>query len=168
MLKAPEAKSGGASPAETVPRLNLSPFLALHEEFDRMMSSFAPALAGWAPGALRNGAIGLRVDIEETDGELRIVADIPGVDRKDIQITLDGDILTLRAEKAAQKEMSGKTWRLKERSYGLFERAIKVPLGIDPERISADYENGVLSISLPKPAGASTGGKRIELKRKKS
>jgi HSP20 family protein len=90
------------------------------------------------------------VDIQETENDLILKADVPDVDMKDIDVRVENGTLTLKGERkfeAAKKEGS---WHRVERSYGSFERAFALPNTVDFEAVKADYKNGVLTITLPK------------------
>ena len=132
------------------------PLGSLREEMDRMFHAFSMPQMSWTaspPGS--NGSMGLRVDIAETDKAIEVKADLPGVSEEDVNVTLDGDLLRIHAEKKAESEKKDKTWRVTERSYGMFERTIRVPEGIDPKKVDASFEKGVLTVTLPKPPGSA-------------
>ena len=107
--------------------------------------------------------MGLRVNVGETDGEIHITADMPGVKEADIDVTLDGDVLRIAAEKKAETEKSEEKWHVVERSYGRYERALQVPAGIDPEAVKAGFKDGVLSVTLPKPPQAEPKARKISV-----
>jgi HSP20 family protein len=124
-----------------------SPFYALQHEMNRL---FEDAWRGFdlpAFGALQGG-FEPRVDVRETESEIRVTAEIPGLDEKDFEIQLQGDVLFLRGEKRVEREHEGAGWY--ERSYGRFERAIELPAEVDAEKASASYKAGVLHVTLPK------------------
>ena len=123
------------------------------EPFRRLETSFGPA----AP----------KVDLAETDKELQITAELPGMKELDVQVVLDGDMLMLKGEKSEQKEEEGKEYILSERSYGRFERSFRLPDFVDRERIAAAYDNGVLTVTLPKTAESQTKSRRIQIAAKK-
>jgi HSP20 family protein len=123
------------------------------EPFRRLGTSFGPA----AP----------KVDLAETDKELQITAEMPGMKESDVQLVLDGDMLTLKGEKTEQKEEEGKEYIVSERSFGRFERSFRLPESVDRERIAAAFENGVLTVTLPKTAESLTRSRRIQIAAKK-
>jgi HSP20 family protein len=94
----------------------------------------------WAPS----------VDIFETEKELVLTAEIPGIDEKDIEIKIEDNTLSLKGERTFEKETKEENYHRIERSYGSFYRAFTLPNSIDPERIQATHENGVLKITMPK------------------
>ena len=90
------------------------------------------------------------VDIFETDNELVLKADVPGVEQKDIDIQLENGTLTVKGERKFSAEEKGKGFHRLERSYGTFVRYFTVPETVDPENVKADFHNGVLTVTLPK------------------
>jgi HSP20 family protein len=92
------------------------------------------------------------VDEVETPEEVVIKAELPGIDEKDISVSLSGDTLTIHGEKRSEKEQKDKHFHRVERSYGKFERRLPIPASVDPEKITADYTKGVLEVHLPKTA----------------
>jgi HSP20 family protein len=98
------------------------------------------ASSTWAPS----------VDIFETEKELVLTAEIPGVDEKDIEIKIEDNTLSLKGERKFEKETKEENYHRIERSYGSFFRAFALPHTIDPEKIQATHENGVLKITMPK------------------
>lgn len=142
----------------------VSPFQSLQDEMERMIHAFSRPEINWHSSLLRsNGTMGLRVNVGETDGEIHITADMPGVKEADIDVTLDGDVLRIAAEKKAETEKSEEKWHVVERSYGRYERALQVPAGIDPEAVKAGFKDGVLSVTLPKPPQAEPKARKISV-----
>jgi HSP20 family protein len=98
------------------------------------------ATTSWSPA----------VDIYETDNEILVQAELPGVDRKDIALQLENNVLTLKGERRFEKETSQENYHRIERSYGGFSRAFTIPTTVDDDKIRADYKDGILKIALPK------------------
>ncbi len=94
-----------------------------------------------------------RVEVAEDEGSIRVDAELPGIDEKDIDITLTGDTLTIKGEKRVNLERSSEEFFCTERTYGTFSRKIQIPREVDLDRVEANYRNGVLHISLPKLEG---------------
>src|SRR5512144_109601 len=137
-----------------------SPFMSLQHEIDRLFKDFSrgfPTIAG-------NGATALMpsMDVTETDKEIEITAELPGLEEKDVQINIADNILTIRGEKKAEKEQKDKNYRLVERSYGSFERTLELPEGVNVDAIKANISKGLLKVTVPKPA--PTQAKKIEVK----
>jgi HSP20 family protein len=91
-----------------------------------------------------------RIDISETDAAYKIEAELPGINQKEIDVKIDNNILTIKGKKEDIKEEKEKNYHLRERYYGAFQRSISLPNNIEPEKIKAIFENGVLNISVPK------------------
>jgi len=89
-------------------------------------------------------------DVSEDQNSLRISMELPGVDPNDVRLSLENNILTIRGEKKQQAEENNERVHRFERTYGMFERTFALPNTVDPDRIDARYENGVLIVSLPK------------------
>lgn len=98
------------------------------------------AASSWAPA----------VDIFETENDLVMTAEVPGIDEKDIEIKIEDNTLILKGARKFEKETKEENYHRIERSYGSFYRAFTLPNSIDPERIQAEHENGVLKITMPK------------------
>ncbi|HKN37127.1 MAG TPA: Hsp20/alpha crystallin family protein [Terriglobales bacterium] len=127
------------------------PFRDLNMLQDRMNRLFDDAGRTWRtdePAATTSWSPS--VDIFETEGEIVVKAELPGMDRKDIQLNLENNVLSLRGERKFQKETKDDNYHRIERSYGVFSRAFSIPATVDEERIRADYKDGVLKIVLPK------------------
>jgi HSP20 family protein len=101
------------------------------------------------------------VDIFETEGEIIVKAELPGVDRKDIALNLENNVLTLKGERRFEKETKEENYHRIERAYGAFSRAFSIPTTVDEEKIRADYRDGILKIALPKKEQAKPKQIRI-------
>jgi HSP20 family protein len=133
-------------------------FSALQREVDRVFDDFRPLR--------RRGGLTMtapRLDLSETDGEYLIEAELPGVDIKDVQVSLDGDILTIKGEKKVDREEKAKDYHIIERAHGAFERSIALPFAVDAKTVVAKFHDGVLRITAPKPAEAKTEKQKIEV-----
>ncbi|HZO81250.1 MAG TPA: Hsp20/alpha crystallin family protein [Candidatus Binataceae bacterium] len=100
------------------------------------------------------------------NGELVIRADLPGVDPKDVEITVAGDTLTIRATREQQREEKTRNYIHREVSYGSIERSLQLPEGVNPDEIKASYRNGVLELTAPVPREVSARKVPIEIERK--
>ena len=128
----------------------------LHREIDRLFSEFAQ---GIGPGGAQS--IIPNIEITETDKAIEVSAEMPGLERKDVEISIEDDTLTIRGEKKVE-ENKDKNVQLSERSYGVFLRVLQMPPGIDPSTVQATMSNGVLKLTIPKPAKSAP--KKIEVK----
>lgn len=139
-----------------------SPFLTLHREMNRM---FDDVFRGF--DLPRAGSLGAfeaidwpRIDVGETDNEIRITAELPGLDEKDVHLELANGVLSISGEKKSESE--DKARRVSERYYGRFER--RIPLeDVDEEGISASFAKGVLTVTVPKSNEAKTQVRRIAI-----
>jgi HSP20 family protein len=108
------------------------------------------------------------VDIAETDKEITVTAELPGLSEKDVEVVLSDDLLTIRGEKKVEKEEKKKNFYMSERSYGSFERSFRLPESVDQAKVQANFEKGVLTVRAPKRAGAEkAAGKKVAIKSKK-
>lgn len=159
------------TPAET----QRDPWQSFRQEMNRLMNQFdmgfrwpslgrvfdvSPISAGGASFEF-NAPL---VDVAEDDKSYTLTAELPGLEQKDIEVTLSNHRLTLKGEKRQEKEEKDKSYYLSERCYGSFERSFTLPDEIDAEKLSATFSKGVLTITLPKTAEAQKQKKTIEVK----
>ena len=104
-----------------------------------------------------------QMDVTETDNEIKISAEIPGVESKDIDVSVENGTLTIKGEKKHKHEEKEKGRYRMERSYGAFERAITLPAEVDESKAKAEFKKGVLRLTLPKKPGAQSRRKKIPL-----
>ena len=104
------------------------------------------------------------IDIAEDDKGYKLTAELPGMTEKDIDITVNDDMLTLKGEKKQEAEHKEKNYTLSERSYGAFQRSFWLPESVDRSKIDANFAKGILTVSLPKSPAAATQAKKIEVK----
>jgi HSP20 family protein len=111
------------------------------------------------------GRVSPRVDIDvvETENEIKVSAELPGMEQEDIDVGLSGNELTIRGEKKAEREEEGENYYRMERSYGSFRRSVSLPHEVDADQASASFRNGVLTVILPK--AEEKGKRKIEVKR---
>lgn len=114
-----------------------------------------------SPGSASSGSFCPQVDITDKDKEILVTAELPGIDEKDIDISLSKDRLTIRGEKKEEKENKGSGFYSMERSFGSFTRDIPLPCTIDTDKVEATYKKGVLTITLPKTPDAISACKKI-------
>ncbi len=144
----------------------VSPFLTLHREMNRLfddvfnrfdsgMPSVFGRLPGWSSGSWPS------LEVNASDNEIRVSAELPGMDEKDIELLVDQDVLTIRGEKKSETEDKGR--HFSERYYGRFERSIALPFEVEEDKAEASFKNGVLTVTLPKSAKAQDTAKRIAI-----
>ena len=121
-----------------------SPVFGLRREIDRLFEdAFTRDGFSWTPA----------VDIKETEGELRVELELPGLKPEDVEITAENGVLTIRGEKRSErKEDEQSRYHVVERTYGSFMRTFQLPQGIDEDQIAADFDSGILSLTIPKAA----------------
>lgn len=90
------------------------------------------------------------IDMYQTDNDVVVKADLPGIKADEVQINVNGDVLTIKGETKQQDEKKDKSWHIREHRRGAFERSIRLPSGVIADRANADFDNGVLTITLPK------------------
>src|SRR3954468_5601125 len=141
----------------------VSLFGPLHREIDRLFDDFTRGGLGVMATPAQTNLLP-SIDVTETEKQIEITAELPGLERKDVEISVDDDVLTIRGEKKveAKEEDKSKNYHVTERSYGVFFRAIQLPAGVDPASIQATMSNGVLKVTIPKPAKSEP--KKIEVK----
>lgn len=138
-------------------------FHSLRQDIERL---FDDVTRGWSLPAFRgNGMLNPRVDVAETEKGIELTAELPGVDEKDIDLSLDDDVLTLKAEHKEEKEEKDKKkhYHLIERSHGTYLRRFQLPFAPDAANVNASFEKGVLKVMVPRLATAESKGRRIEI-----
>jgi HSP20 family protein len=123
---------------------------------------------GFPPPALRrlfepDGRWAPSMDVFERDGSLIVKAELPGIKKEDIEITLDRGDLLIRGERKAEKEVKEENYYRMERSYGSFQRRLPIPFDVKPEQIQASCTDGVLEIRIPKPPAAQPQQQKIQV-----
>ncbi len=150
------------------------PFENLRREVDRLFEDFTmsplrlpfrrPAFdiePFWSPGSW---VAAPAIDFVERDDAYEVQADLPGMDEKDIAVKVVGDVLTIEGETHEEKEEKKPDFHLRERRFGAFERVLRVPEGVDRDKIEASFKKGVLTVTLPKTVKAQKPEKTIEVK----
>ena len=141
------------------------PFRSLQTEIDRVFNDFnrgmrLPGLTETATGT----RLAPRIDVSETNGTVEVTAELPGVAEEDVDVTLTDDLLTIKGEKKSETEDTQKNYHVVERSYGAFQRSIRLPFEVDPKQVDARFEKGVLKVVLPKPPEVEAKSQKIEIK----
>lgn len=135
-------------------------FMELHREMSRFFDQMFRSVGSSAPLLATQSAPLL--DIRETDDELCVIADLPGVAQADLDLRLEGDSLTLKAERHSESEQQGQNYRIMERAQGLMQRTVHLPFAPDPDQVRASFDTGVLTVRMPKQSPQSSG-RRIEV-----
>ena len=143
------------------------PFLSLHREMNRLFDDvFRGASRPTASVSQGQGDVGTFVNasmnVSETDKEIRITAELPGVTEQDINVSLDDDVLTIRGEKKFERKDDKENFHFVERSYGTFQRSLRLPYAVESEQVRASFENGILTVTVPK-TGRQERSRRIQV-----
>lgn len=104
------------------------------------------------------------VDVSETDDAVVVKAELPGMDTKDVDVSLSGDVLTIKGEKKEEKEEKTKSFHRVERSYGSFTRSVRLPAAVVSDKVEATFKNGVLTVNLPKAEEAKRKVLKVNVK----
>lgn len=140
------------------------PFLSLHREVNRLFDDVFRGFGSGLPSLSRASAFGggwPNVDISDNEKEIKVTADVPGLEEKDIEVLLNDGVLTLKGEKHAETEDKDK--QFSERFYGRFERRIPLGYEVKEDQVDARFRNGVLTVTLPKSEKAQSQVKRIAI-----
>ena len=140
------------------------PLLDLHREMNRLFDDVFRGTGGPSGGSPQQGSLISmpRIDVHEDNHELCIAAELPGVTQSDLDLRLEGDVLTIAGEKKNQNEQKPQNYHVMERSYGRFQRVLQLPFAPNPEQVRAHFENGVLIVRVPKQAQQQRS-RRIEV-----
>ena len=147
---APDAKSNEDNPIATLQR-------EMNHVFENFWNRLGHHDWPWGSGEAKS-------DVVETDKAIEISIELPGMEMKDIEVTVNYDMLTVKGEKKIERQEEKKGYYLSERSYGAIYRTIPLPPGVDGEKAQASFKNGVLTIRLPQTPEAQAKVKRIEVK----
>jgi HSP20 family protein len=142
-----------------------APVAQFRSEFDRLLERFFSD--PWSGTALGEGfgdggAFLPTLEVVESGRELTVRAEVPGIEPKDIELNMAGDILTISGEKRLDRDEQDETWHHSERRYGSFRRSLRLPASVDAARVSAEYDKGVLTVHLPRTEASRS--RRIEVK----
>lgn len=133
---------------------------SVNRAFDDFLRMFPAPLPG-LPGMLLDNDGGFQVDIAETDKEIKVTAELPGVEEGDIDVRVSDGMLTISAEKKAVREENESGYILRERSFGRVERTLPLPEGVNTDAAQASFKAGVLTVTIPKEAEAREESKRV-------
>jgi HSP20 family protein len=146
-----------------------NPIVAFQDEVNQLFNDFfgEVSLPSWLRSE-RRGSVALTVnpamDVTENDKEYKVTAELPGMDIKDVQITAADGYLTIKGEKKQESKEEREGYFRQERSYGSFQRVVALPDSANFDKAEANFKNGVLTLSVPKKAGAQSKERKIEIK----
>lgn len=143
-----------------------NPFMELHREMNRLFDEFFTDFSPVPAGTRGRGFdfAGVKVDMAENDNELVVTAEVPGLEEKDIDVSLSRGMLSIRGERKEEKKKEGDNYYYMERSSGSFHRELPLPDYVDIDKAEASLKNGVLRLSMPKKAEAMEQRKTIKVK----
>ncbi|MDD2878091.1 MAG: Hsp20/alpha crystallin family protein [Acidiphilium sp.] len=172
-VKKPSATAASPTPSPAIsPSINL--WKSFRSEFDSLFDRFSLGLGAFPlfrgidadrPSLTSYFAAQVPcIDISESEKNFTITAELPGLTEKDVEVSTNGSVLTIKGEKQQESERTDKNYYLSERSYGSFERHLTLPEGVDPDHIEATVAKGVLTVNLPKTEAAQAATKKIDVK----
>ncbi len=138
------------------------PWMTLHRQTNRLFEDFFGrdyltepfrGLTAWSPA----------LDMAQTDDAIIVKAELPGLETKDVEVELTGDVLTIKGEKKEVKEEKAKSYHRVERCYGSFQRSVRLPAAVKGDEVDASFKNGVLTVSLPKIEESKTRSVKIKV-----
>jgi HSP20 family protein len=160
------AKTEITKSPETTPSRPRDIFSAMRDEMDRVFERFEHGWPRWPALLRREGVITVpELDVRENINSIVVEAELPGVDEKDVTVTLVNGVLTIKGEKKQEKEEKGENYYLAERSFGSFERAIRLPDTVDEAKVEAKFDKGVLRVTAAKKPEAVKAERKIEIKK---
>lgn len=133
------------------------------EDMRRLQQQMEKAFGG-GPMPLMRADWQPAIDVKENPDGITVTAELPGLEDKDVEISLDEDVLTIKGEKKTEAKREEKGWHVQERSYGAFSRALQLPFTPKADAVQANFAKGVLTVTLPRPPEAEKPKTRIEIK----
>jgi HSP20 family protein len=143
------------------------PFLAMRREMNRLFDDVFDGFglpSAFGP-VLRQMPAAPKIDVSETDNEIQITAEMPGIDQNDVEVLLEDDRLIIRGEKKEEREDKDRNYHVRERVQGAFSRTLPLPFAPDPNQVKAEFRNGVMTITIPKPQEVKQQQHRIEVQK---
>lgn len=150
-----------------------APLIDLRKEIDQ---AFSNVMKGWpqvwdrdpfkdfaTPNAFEPRGLSPNVEVAEADGAYEITAELPGLDEKDVEVTVQEGLLTLSGEKKAEREEKKKDYYLSERGYGAFKRTFRIPDDVESDKIAAAMKKGVMTITMPKSAESKAKARKVAI-----
>jgi HSP20 family protein len=141
-----------------------NPVFSLQRDVNRIFDDFWRRFDQQFGALARGDAGGPRTDVAETEKALQVSVELPGIDQKEIDVSLTDGALTIKGEKKNARDENKNGYHLSERSYGSFYRSVPLPQGVDSDKAEAEFKNGVLTVTLPKTQEALARVKKIDVK----
>lgn len=152
------------APSRSFTEQLIEPFSRLRGEIDRLFDEFParwPRMQFAADFAIAAPAL----EMTETKTAYKVTAELPGIEPEAVEVSVEGDLLRIAGEKKSEREEDEKGYRISERSFGSFERVVRLPVAAQPEKIKARFRNGVLTITIPKDGKAPPSARKITVER---
>jgi HSP20 family protein len=141
-------------------------FSALRDDMDRLFERFEHGWPRWPTVFSRDERLAVpELDVRESADAITVEAELPGVDEKDVTVTIANGILTIKGEKKQEKEEKSESYHLTERSFGSFERSIRLPDTIDDAKVETKFAKGVLKVTAAKKPEAVKAERKIDIKK---
>ena len=151
---------------ETIPVRSRDAISTMRDEMNRVFERFEQGWSSWPALCRRQGAFTVpELDLRENTNAIVVEAELPGVDEKDVSVTLANGMLTVKGEKKHEKEEKGENYCLAERSFGSFERSIRLPDTIEESKVEAKFDKGVLKVTAAKKPEAVKAERKIDIKK---
>jgi HSP20 family protein len=148
------------TPSRYASRYASDPFVSMRA----LQRSLDDAFANLPSHFTEAASMPIRLDVKEDDKAYTVTADLPGLSEKEIDMTFDDGVLTIRGEKKVERDEKSGTWHLVERSQGSFARQLSLPTDVQADKIEAKFDKGVLTVILPKETEAQKSAKKISIK----
>lgn len=151
----------------SVPSRYADPFDGLRGEMNALIDSFfgrGLPYARTTAGATATGQIVPHMDVRESETEIAVEVELPGMDQKDVSVTLQNGLLSIKGEKTFEAKDDKENYHVIERRYGSFQRSLRLPETVDEGAVEANFQKGLLTVRLPKRAEATAQQKKIEIK----
>jgi HSP20 family protein len=137
------------------------PFQLLRREMEQLFDSVGGSTGEASAGG--GNIVAPRMDISEDDQAFRVTAEMPGARPEDVEVIVEDDVLTIRAERTQERETTRRNYHLVERSVGVFQRSLRLPAPVDAAKVQASFDNGVLTVTIPKD-GSQARPRRVQVR----
>ena len=144
-------------------RKGSDPFADTTGVFDQLLRGWGTGLAPWGAADQGLSVFSPSIDVTEDDKEYRITAELSGLDEKDVEVSLSGDVLSIKGEKRVEREAKSTDYYRAERVYGAFNRAIVLSADVDQGKVEASFKKGLLTVRLPKTTEAQQQTRKIDV-----
>jgi HSP20 family protein len=142
-------------------RFSNDPFVVMQRALQR---TFDDSWQNMPSTPTEAAAMSVRLDVKEDEKAFHVTAELPGLNEKEVEVTFDDGVLTVRGEKKVERDEKKDTWHIVERSQGTFARQLSLPANVDADKIEAKFDKGVLNITLPKMTPEQNSAKKINIK----